>query len=107
MFIGSDQNIILGPDGGITSTYNANDPAALRLFLDDQDAAKFDELVSSNTSEEIAIDEKPLPPEVGELRTRKEQEEPLRRYKSADPSVRGEIERIEIEKVIKEVERPE
>ena len=58
---------------------------------------KFDELVSSNTFEEIAIDEKPLPPGVGELRTCKEQEVLLRRYKSGDPSVRGEIERIEIE----------
>lgn len=45
----------------ITSKYNADDPADLRLFLDDQDAAKFDELVSSKTFEEIAIDEKPLP----------------------------------------------
>jgi hypothetical protein len=41
------------------------------------------------------------------LRTRKEQGELLRRYKSGDPSVRAEIERIEIERVIKEEERPE
>jgi beta-lactamase superfamily II metal-dependent hydrolase len=46
LFTGSDQNLIIGPEGIQSAKYSAADPVALRMFLGDADANDFERSIT-------------------------------------------------------------